>query len=102
MDDRSRLASVIGDPHASSSRRRAARRGSPQVPAWNYAARSSQPQPRRDAPAQCAKELARDEPRDADADHADHDLLVGAADVRVPDEKAETAAARAADLAPPA
>src|SRR6202521_4356106 len=63
---------------------------------------SSEPQPRSNAFAQGAQELARNKSRDANADHSNHDLFVRAADVRVPDEESEAAAARAADLAPPA
>src|SRR6202158_3417290 len=63
---------------------------------------SSEPQPRSNAFAQRAQELARDKSRDANADHSNHDLFVRAADVRVPDEESKAAAARAADLAPPA
>src|SRR4051812_48308830 len=63
---------------------------------------SAQPQPWRYAFAQRAQQFAGNKTGDADADHADDDLLVRAADIRVPDEETQPAAAGAADLAAPA
>ena len=57
---------------------------------------SSQPQPWRHALTERAQQLARDKAGDANRDHADDDLLVRAADIGVPDEEPEAAAAGAA------
>src|SRR5487761_2345973 len=59
----------------------------------------SQTQPGRDVLAQGAQQVAGNETGNADRDHADHDLIVRAADVGVPDEETQSAAAGAADLA---
>ena len=52
-----------------------------------------QPEPRRDVLAERAQQFAGNEAGNADRNHSDHDLLVRAADVGIPDEKAEAAAA---------
>src|SRR5206468_283501 len=54
--------------------------------------RSSRFQPRCRVAPEPAQELARRESRDADRDHADDDLLVRTADVRIPDKEAKAAA----------
>src|SRR5437868_10985049 len=53
---------------------------------------SSSLQPWRRVAAQPAQQLARRKAGNADRDHADDDLFVRAADVRIPDEEAESAA----------